>query len=396
MPTFTYNAIAKDGKIFNSSIKAENLTKAQIHLKIKKIQVISIEEKTIIPFSTGQKKVKRTEVFFFTRQLSFLLDAGVSLIQSLEMCIESTTSPAFKTALSGIIKQLEAGRSLSKCLKLRPDIFDDFYVNMVVCAEETGLLDQILKDLADYMERAEQIRSKVKSAMMYPITVLVISMLIVTGLIVFIVPRFAGMYGDKGLPALTQALVSLSDLMRSNPLPIIGAFVGIPLFIYKYSKTKTGRQQIRSITRVMPLFGKIQYQAAMVRFFRSFQSLLKAGVNFLEALDVSHSIADHVDVQNGIKVAKSHVTEGKSFSQGLAASKSFPPLVSQMARIGEESGKMEKSFEKLTAYYEDILNNLISGLIKMIEPLMMVFLGGIIGTIILALYLPIFNMGELI
>ena len=396
MPTFVYNAVTQNGKAFKGQIKADTLTKARLHLKIKKLEVVSIEEKTLIPFASGNKKVKKTVIFFFTRQLSFLLDAGVSLIQALEMCIETSASAVFNDVLKGIIKQLEAGRSLSKCLKMRPDVFDDFYVNMVVCAEETGLLDQVLKDLADYMEKAEQIRSRVKSAMMYPIAVLVISMLIITGLIVFIVPRFSNMYGDKGLPALTQALVSLSDLMRNNPLPLVGVFVGIPLFIYKYSQTPGGRQHVRSFVRVLPLFGKIQYQAAMVRFFRSFHSLLKSGVNFLEALDVSYSIADHADVQKGIKVAKNYVTEGKGFSRGLAESKAFPALVPQMARIGEESGKMEKSFEKLTAYYEDILNNLISGLIKMIEPLLMVFLGGIIGVIILALYLPVFQMGDLI
>ena len=396
MPVFTYSAIDKNGRAFTDEIKTESLEKARLHLKIKKVHVISIKEKSAAPFFKAKKKVKKTEIFFFTRQLSFLLDAGVSLIQSLEMCIDSSNSPELKEILSQTIYQLKAGRSLSNCLKLRSDIFDDFYVNMVVCAEETGMLDQILKDLADYMEKAEQIRSRVKSAMMYPITVLLISFLIIAGLIVFIVPRFSNMYGDKALPVLTQALVSLSDIMRSNPLPILGTLLGVPLLIYQYIRTKQGRKHFRSFLRVMPLFGKIQYQAAMVRFFRSFHSLLKAGVNFLEALNVSSRIANHVTVERGIKVATEYVTEGKGFSKGLLASGSFPPLVSQMARIGEESGKMEKSFEKLTVYYEDILNNLISGLIKMIEPLMMVFLGIIVGTIILALYLPVFKMGELI
>ena len=396
MPVFTYSAIDKNGRAFTDEIKTESLEKARLQLKIKKVHVISIKEKSAVPFFKAKKKVKKTEIFFFTRQLSFLLDAGVSLIQSLEMCIDSSNSPELKEILSQTIYQLKAGRSLSNCLKLRSDIFDDFYVNMVVCAEETGMLDQILKDLADYMEKAEQIRSRVKSAMMYPITVLLISFLIIAGLIVFIVPRFSNMYGDKALPVLTQALVSLSDIMRSNPLPILGTLLGVPLLIYQYIRTKQGRKHFRSFLRVMPLFGKIQYQAAMVRFFRSFHSLLKAGVNFLDALNVSSRIANHVTVERGIKVAKEYVTEGKGFSKGLLASGSFPPLVSQMARIGEESGKMEKSFEKLTVYYEDILNNLISGLIKMIEPLMMVFLGIIVGTIILALYLPVFNMGELI
>ena len=396
MPTFIYNAVQLNGKTLSGQVKAESLRKAQLQLKIKKLEVISIEEKSVAFFSKGGKKVKKTVLFFFTRQLSFLLEAGVSLIQALEMCSESCSSPVLKNALKGIIVQLEAGKSLSQCLKLRSDIFDEFYVNMVVCAEETGLLDQVLNDLADYMEKAEKIRSRVKSAMMYPIVVLIISTLIVTGLIVFIVPRFSNMYGDKGLPALTQALVSLSDLMRNNPLFLVTIFLGTPFCFYQYTKTQSGAKNIRSFVRVLPLFGKIQYQAAMIRFFRSFHSLLKAGVNFLEALDVSYSIADHVNVQSGIKTARNYVIEGKGFAKGLLASRAFPSLVPQMARIGEESGNMEKSFEKLTDYYENILDNLISGLIRMIEPLLMVFLGAVIGVIILALYLPVFTMGELI
>ena len=396
MPTFIYNAVEPNGKAISGKIKAEDLRKAQFNLKIKRLEVVSIEEKAIISSFVKNRKVKKTVILFFTRQLSFLLDAGVSLIQALDMCIDSCSSVQFKSALVGVIKQLEAGRSLSRCLKMRPDIFDEFYVNMVVCAEETGRLDQVLGDLADYMEKAEKIKNRVKSAMMYPVVVLIISALIITGLIVFIVPRFSSMYGDKGLPALTQALVSLSEIMRSNPLLFAVIFFGAPFGLYQYSKTQSGAKNIRAFIRILPIFGKIQYQAAMVRFFRSFHSLLRAGVNFLEALNVSYNIADHAEVQKGIKTAKHYITEGRGFAHGLSASKAFPPLVSQMVRIGEESGNMEKSFSKLTEYYENILDNLISGLIKMIEPLLMVFLGGIIGFIILALYLPVFNMGELI
>ena len=395
MPVFIYH-VEKNGRLVKGEVKAKTLQLARLRLNAQQITPVFIKEKPIIAFFAGGSKVSSTTVLFFTRQLSFLLQSGVSLVQSIQMCIASSSSPAFKSALIQIVKQLEGGQSLSRCLRSRPDIFDGFYVNMVVCAEETGLLDQVLKDLANYMEKAEMVKSRVKSAMMYPAIVLAISFCIITGIVLFVVPQFAALYGDRGLPGLTQAFVSLSELLRSNPLPLIGALIGIPLFVFYYSKTENGRQVIQNSVRALPIFGKIQFQAGMVRFFRSFHSLLKSGVNFLEALDVSYNISAHPEVQRGIKMSRDYVTKGKSFAKGLEHSKAFPSLVYQMAKIGEESGKMEQSFENLTRYYEEILDNLISGLIKMIEPLLLVFLGGVVGTMVLALYLPVFQMGDLV
>ena len=396
MAVFIYHE-EKDGRLIKAEVRAKTLQLARLKLNAKQITPVFIKEKPIIPFFSGGGKISSANILFFTRQLSFLLHSGVSLVEALNLCVKTVDSPTFKVALEQILKQLEGGQSLSKCLRARPDIFDGFYVNMVVCAEETGLLDQVLKDLANYMEKAEMVKSRVKSAMMYPAIVLLISLAIITGIIVFVVPQFAALYAGKGgLPALTQAFVSLSDLIRNNPLFFIGILIGIPLVIHQYSKTENGKVVIRQVIRGLPLFGKIQFQAGMVRFFRSFHSLLRSGVNFLEALDVAHNIAEHPEVQRGIKVSRKYVTSGKSFAKGLEKSRAFPPLVFQMAKIGEESGKMEQSFENLTAYYEELLDNLISGLIKMIEPILLVFLGGIVGTIVLALYLPVFSIGNLI
>lgn len=396
MPVFIYN-FEKDGKLVKGEVQARSIQIAEIKLKARRIDAVYIKEKPLIPFFAGGGTIKTTVVLFFTRQLSFLLNSGVSLIQSLEMCTKTSEHMEFRLILKSILKQLEGGKSFSKALRSRPDVFDGFYVNMVVCAEETGLLDQVLKDLADYMEKADMIRSRVKSAMMYPVIVLAISFCIIAGIIWFVVPQFAALYSDSGgLPALTQAFVVLSDAMRGNPLVILVFIVGIPLFLFQYVKTESGKKQIQSLVKTLPVFGKIQYQAAMVRFFRSFHSLLKSGVNFLDALDVAYNITEHGDIQRGISVSRDFVTKGKSFAKGMETSKAFPPLVHHMTKIGEESGKLEQTFERLTAYYEEHLNNLISGLIKMIEPIMIVFLGAIIGIMILALYLPIFNIGDVV
>lgn len=396
MPVFIYN-VERNGRIIKGEVKARNIKLAEIALKARKIDPIYIKEKPLIPFFAGGGKVKKTVVLFFTRQLSFLLSSGVSLVQALEMCISIGEDETFRQVLKSILRQLEGGKSFSKCLQSRPDIFDGFYVNMIVCAEETGLLDQVLKDLANYMEKAEMVRSRVRSAMMYPVVVLAISLLIITMIIWFVVPQFEALYaGADGLPALTQALVNLNHFLKGNPLAVLGILIGIPIVISQYARTETGKKQLKAFVMMLPLFGKIQYQAALVRFSRSFYSLLKSGVNFLEALNVAHNIAGNDKIQAGISMARGYVTQGKSFSKGLEKSQAFPPLLYHMARVGEESGKMEKAFEKLTVFYEERLDNLIAGLIKMIEPLMIVFLGGIIGIIVLALYLPVFNVGSLV
>ena len=396
MPVFIYN-VEKDGTLAKGEIKARNLQIAKIKLKAQNIDPVYIKEKPLVPFFAGGGKIKKTVVLFFTRQLSFLLGSGVSLVQSLELCMETSENKSFKEVLRATLRQLEGGKSFSRCLRSRPDIFDGFYVNMIVCAEETGLLDQVLKDLANYMEKAETIRSRVKSAMMYPIIVCSISLSIILGIIIFVVPKFESLYASVGgLPTLTQAFVNISHSLRNNTLLLVAIIVGIPIFLFQYTKTDHGKKNMQSLVKMLPLFGRIQYEAAMVRFFRSFYSLLKSGVNFLEALNVAYNIAGHDDIQKGISVSKDFVTKGKSFAGGLTASKAFPPLVCQMAKIGEESGKMEQTFENLTVYYEERLDNMIAGLIKMIEPLMIVFLGGIIGIMILALYLPVFNMGTVV
>ncbi|MCY4321023.1 MAG: type II secretion system F family protein, partial [Bdellovibrionaceae bacterium] len=231
MPVFIYDAVEPNGKALSGEVKSENLHKAKLYLKSKKLEIVSLKQK-LVQRKFVKSKIKEIEVLFFTRQLSFLLGAGVSLIQSIEICRETTNSVHLKSILLKMIKQLQAGKSFSQCLKQRPDIFSDFYINMISCAEKTGSFDEVLKDLANYMEKSYKTKSKIKSAMIYPVVVFFIGMLLVTGLIVFIVPRFSIMYGDKSLPILTQSLFSLSDIMRNNPLILVGIFLVLPILIY--------------------------------------------------------------------------------------------------------------------------------------------------------------------
>ncbi len=386
------------GKVVTGEIKAKSVQLANLKLKSRNIDPIYVTQKPLIPFFAGGKKLSSSDMLFFTRQLSFLLSSGVSLIQALSISIDMTDNYSLKFVLRDILKMVEGGKSFSQALRRKPNIFNGFYVNMIVCAEETGRLDQVLKDLADYMEKMENTRKKVRSAMVYPILVLGISLTVILGIIIFIVPKFESLYSSAGgnLPALTQAFVDLSNLLRSSWYIVAGVFIGVPLAVVQYIKTETGRNQFISLIKVLPVFGKLQYHAALARFCRSFYALLKSGVNFLEALSISRNIAAHDEVMRGLAVAKNFVSQGKGFTKGLEHSRAFPALITNMTRIGEESGKLDSTYKKLTEYYEQEVESLVEGLIKMIEPLLIVFLGGMIGMIILALYLPVFNMGEIV
>lgn len=398
MPVYIYEATKADQK-FKGTLKAPSVQLAGVKLKSRNLEPVYIVEKPAITFFSGGQACKTKDILLFTRQLAFLLSAGVSILRALNIVYTMTDNMTFKNHVSDILKSVEGGDSFSSALRKKPEIFKGFYINMIVCAEETGLIAQTLNDLAIYMEKSEFIKSKVKSAMMYPAVVLAISLSIISGIIVFVVPKFEDIYGgnkDASLPALTQLLVNLSHIIRDNWIIMAVVLIGSIVGLIQYSKTELGKKHISSFVKLLPLFGKLQFQAGLARFCRAFFSLSKSGVNLLEALDIAGNISDHTEIRKSLRQTKLSVSQGKSFAYGLNRSRIFPSLVINMVKVGEESGHIEKSFEKLTAYYEEELENMITGLIKLIEPIMIVVLGGMIGVIVLALYLPVFSLGDVI
>ena len=396
MPVYIYHA-EKGGQLRKGTLKARSQQMVSQYLKSKKMDPVYIVEKPLLPFMGGVKKVKTRDLLNMTRQLSFLLGSGVPLLQALSMLTDIIkASPQLKKSLKHIRKKLEAGSSFTRALKGFPHIFSSFYINMVACAEETGLLDQILTDLADYMEKTEEIKSKIKSPMMYMGIVLFISLCITAGIIIFVVPTFKSLYEGSGgnLPALTQSLVNLSDLMRERWQLVLVVFFGIVVSLRQFFQTDQGKKVGGAILSALPIFGGLRYKGDLARFCRSFETLLKSGVNFLEALDVGRKVVVVPKVERGLYVARQAIATGKGFAKGLAGSHAFPQMMVGMTAIGEESGKLSETYKKLADYYEGEVDALVSGLVKMIEPVMIVVLGSIIGTLILALYLPIFNMGS--
>ena len=398
MPVFIFHA-EKGNEVIKGTMKAPSLQKASLQIKAQNMEPIYLKEKSFLSIGDRSKRVKVKDLMFFTRQFSFLLNSGLSLIQSLDLVLEMCTDEVLKRGIKQLLRKVKAGESFSRALRGCPEIFDSFYVNMIVCAEQTGLMGETLDELANYMEKAEGIRSKIRSAMMYPVIVLSISLLIVSAIIIFVVPKFQELYGSSNeakLPFLTQMLVSLSELFRNNLITVVVVAVAVPLVIMQYIKTEQGKRQMAQIVSLLPLFGKLQYKAGLARFARAFSSLLKSGVNFLEALEVGYKISGHEKIMNGLLIAKKSVQQGAGFTKGLSRSKEFPPLLVGMAAIGEESGKLGETFTKLAEFYETEVDDIVSGLIKLIEPIMITVLGSIIGVIILALYLPVFKLGDVL
>ena len=397
MPIYKYQA-EKGGQVFSGQIKAPSVQVVHRHLKVKNMDPIYVVEKSILPFKGGMKKVKNKDLMHVTRQLAFLLGSGVSLVEALSMIIEvADISLYFKNSLKQIRKKIESGSGFSRALKGFPGIFSEFYVNMILCAEETGLLEQVLLDLANYMEKIEHIKSKVRAPMMYIGIVLFIALSITVGLIIFVVPTFQQLYSGSGgqLPGLTQMLVELSEAMRSKWYLFLGGVVAVPFALIKFLETDQGKDFLSGFLVTLPLVGKLQYKGDLARFCRAFETLLRSGVNFMESLEVGLLLAKTKQLKYGLKVARKSVSKGKSFADGLSGSKVFPPMMVGMTRIGEESGKLHYTYTKLADFYEREVDDMVSSLVKMIEPLMITVVGGLIGILILALYMPIFNMGDM-
>ena len=397
MAIFEYQADV-NGKIVKGQLNAKSIAVAKLKLKSRNIDPIYVQKKAAVAYFSGGGKIKQLDLLLVTRQMHFLLSSGLSLIQSLNMVIKLVDNQYLKIVLLNITKQVEGGSSFSGALSKYPKVFDGFYVNMMMAAEKTGMLDKNLGELVVYIEKSQEIKAKVKSAMTYPILVLCISFFIIVGIILFVVPKFESIYGSMGgeLPFITQMFVNLNHLMLEKWYILVGLVFGGPFALWQFYKTESGRKTITGVIDLIPMFSKLQYSGAIARYCRAFSSLLKSGITFLEALDISSNIAAHDKVSGGLKFARKYVSQGRSFKQGLEKSKAFPILVVNMTAIGEESGQLHQNYEKLTEFYENEVDNKVTALIKMIEPLLIVFLGGTIGLIILALYLPVFNLGSVV
>lgn len=358
-----------------------------------KIFIKGKEVRIALPF---KKKVQQRAVAIFTRQLSTMIDAGLPLVQSLEILSAQQDSPVFKKIIREIREDVEGGSTFAGALKKHPATFDDMYTNLVVAGEEGGILDNILTRLANYIEKAEALKKKVKSALVYPTTIVAVAVIVVGILMVFVIPVFETMFKSAGssLPLPTLIVLTLSKLIKKYVIIFIP---GVILFFYlfkKYYKTEKGKALIDRLLLRLPVFGPLFQKVAVARFSRTLGTLVSSGVPILDGLTIVSKSSGNRAVEIAILNARSSIREGETISEPLGRSGIFPPMVIQMISVGESTGALDAMLSKIADFYDEEVDVAVSNLTSLLEPLLMIFLGVVIGGVVIAMYLPIFNMAS--
>lgn len=350
-----------------------------------------------IPKIKGAKKIAKTEVVPFTRQLASMIGAGMPILSTIQTLEEQCSNPEFKKVLTHLKDTIEGGDPLSRGLAAFPVLFDDMYVNMVVAGEQSGEFAGILKRLGSIMQATARLRGKVKSAMTYPTVIVSIALLLAAGLIQFVVPIFAEMFSGFGkpLPALTQTLVDISDFVKGNWYYVLGAVVVAVLSFRKWKSTERGHYQFDEFKLKMPVFGQLNLKSGIGRFCRLLAQMTNAGVPILKSLEVvAKSVGNRV-LEKSILDARKEVEQGNQLNVALDGKPYMPIIMVRMIAAGEKAGKVEDMLDSVADSYDEEVEALLSTLTALMEPFLMVFLGAIIGTIVMAMFMPIFNMGSL-
>ncbi len=346
----------------------------------------------------GAKKIVDKDLPNFSRQLAAMLSAGMPIVASLETLQEQTDNPNFKPVIAKIRANIENGTSFSEALKPFPTVFSELYVNMVRGGETGGQLAETISRVAGFLEGSAKLKRKVKSAMTYPVIVLCIAILIAVGLILFIVPVFAGMFAEFGrdLPAPTQFLVDTSDFMKARGLYILAGIIGFVIIFKKWKATKSGAFTLDTLYLRAPVFGILIQKLAAARFASTFAQLVHSGVPILSALEISAGATGNKAVGKVILDARIAVEKGDPLSSGLIGQSALPPMLVRMLAAGEKTGKIDEMMNNVGDFYNDEVETMLAGLTSMLEPLLMVFLGIIVGGIVICMFLPIFKMGEVV
>ncbi len=404
MPTYKYNAKDQDGNTVNGKISADNEALIVAELRKRNLIILAIQEEKssgTVKGETPKKKVskvkvKSEDIVIFTRQFATMIDAGIPILQALEALGEQTGNPSFKESILAIHEDIQLGSSLSSSFAKHDRVFDQLYVNMIRVGESGGILPTILDRVAIYLEKSEKLRQKVQSAMIYPSVIISMALAITLLLIIKVVPTFASIYDSLGqkLPAMTQMLIDLSNFLQHYFLLV--AVAGFLFFIAftKYRKTDAGRLQVDAILLKMPIFGDLICKVSVSRFSRTFATLSSSGVPILESLDIVGKTCGNRVIELLVEEVKESVKGGESIAVPLAKSAVFPPMVTKMIAIGEKSGQMEKMLTKVAEFYDEQVDTAVEGLTKIIEPLIIGFLGIVVGFIVIALFMPILNLTQ--
>ena len=395
MAQFIYEAKTRTGEVRTGTLEADDEAAAGVKLRQQQLTPVSVKKKGFeFKLPGGGGSVSQKEIIIFTRQFSTMIDAGLPLVQCLEILSSQTESPAFQRVLKQVKSDVEGGNTFSDSLEKHPQVFDVLYCNLVRAGEIGGILDSILTRIATYIEKNAKLKRQVKSALTYPIGVMCIAVAVIGIMMVFVIPTFENMFKEFGgaLPSLTQAVIDASHFVVGNLAYIIGGIVGGGYAFSKWSKTQQGVIAIDKFVLNAPALGPTMRKIAVARFTRTLGTLLSSGVPILDAMEIVAKSAGNYVVEQAVLTARAKISEGKNMAEPLAETKVFPSMVVQMIAVGEQTGALDTMLNKIADFYEDEVDVAVAALTSLIEPIMMVFIGGSVGTMIIAMYLPIFTM----
>lgn len=397
MPVYVWEGRGRNNQIRKGEMNAATVEEARSNLSRQGITPTKLKKKPKDLFENVaflQPRVKEEDIIIFARQFSTMIDAGLPIIQCLEILQAQQDNTTFKKMLKNIKESVESGQTLAEALKKFPDQFDNLFVNMIAAGEAGGILDVILRRLSAYLEKAARLKRQVKGAMTYPIVTMLIAVVVVGVILVFVIPVFEEMFSDfgKALPAPTQVVVGASRFVKSNILLIIG-FIFLFMFAFrKFYKTEKGRALVDDLILKLPVFGILIRKVAVARFTRTMGTMLASGVAILEALDVVAKTAGNKTIEKAIYTVRSAIAEGQTIADPLSETGVFPQMVCSMIAVGESTGAIDAMMEKIADFYEEEVDQAVDNLTALIEPFMLVFLGTVIGGLVVSMYLPIFQL----
>ncbi len=405
MTVFRWQGVGPNGETVKGEMDAPNASVVATRLRLRRIRPLpdrirargrGLERGLHIP-GLGEK-VKQRDVVIFTRQLATMIDAGLPIVQALDLLAQQTDNKTFSGVIATLKHDIESGSAFAESLAKHPAVFDELYTNMVSAGEMGGMLDTILVRLAMYMERALKLKAKIKGAMIYPISVIGIAVLVTALLLVYVIPVFGDMFASFGeeLPLPTQIAINLSSIAIAYFWHMLVGVVVTVVSIRTSYRTERGRQRIDGILLRLPVVGDILRKTAVARFTRTLSTLVSSGVPILDSLAITGKTAGNKVVENAVLAARQSISEGKTLADPLIKSQVFPLMVCQMVRVGETTGTLDTMLAKIADFYDDEVDTAASNLTTLVEPVVILFLGVVIGGIIVSMYLPIFQLGSIL
>lgn len=395
--TFVWKGRSPSGELLSGEYNAESKDDLVSHLRKRKIIITSMREKAKANLNIklpGSDRVSVKEIGVFTRQFATMINAGLPMVQCLDILSQQTEKEFFRTSISKLMADVEGGSTLAESMARHPKVFSTLYINMVEAGEAGGILDVILVRLATFLEKLDQLQRKVKGALTYPSVVAFVAIMATCFMLIFIIPTFAKMFTDFGgqLPTPTRIVMGLSDFLRGYWWAIIAGVVGTVIGLQRYYKTEGGRLVIDRLLLKIPILGDVIRKGAVARFTRTLGTLISSGVPILSGLEITARTAGNRVVENAVVATRESISQGNTIAEPLRASGVFPPMVTSMIAVGEQTGALDEMLEKIATFYDSEVDTAVDALTAIIEPVMIVVMGTVVGGMLIAMYLPMFKL----